>query len=95
MRHVSIAELKANAEELVAAAESGEDIAIVREGRDVIKLSLIAPVRSMLADTRTPEQRAAQRAAVDAAYALGQEILRAHGPTTSAERRAWIEDGRA
>ena len=95
MRHVSIAELRTNTEELIAAAESGEDIAIAREGRDIVKLSAIARPRPELVDTRTPEQKARQMAAVDAAYALGQEILRTRGPTTSAERRAWIEDGRA
>ncbi len=95
MRHVSIAELKANAEELITAAEAGEEIAIVRGGRDVLKLSLIASGRVEPAGMRTPEQKAAQSAAVDAAYELGQQILRAHGPTTSAQRRAWIEDGRA
>ena len=95
MRHVSIAELQDHAEEIVAAAEAGEDIAIVRGGRDVIRLTSVGTGRPELVDTRTPEQKAKQLAAVDAAYALGQEILRAHGPTTSAERRAWIEDGRA
>ena len=95
MRHVSIAELKANAEELIAAAEAGEDIAIAREGRDIVRLSAFARFRPEIPDNRTPQQKATQRAVVDAAYALGQEILRAHGPTTSAERRAWIEDGRA
>ena len=95
MRHVSIAELKANAEEIVAAAEAGEAIAIVREGRDVIRLTCIGTEGPELVDTRTPEQKAKQKAAVQAAYALGQEILRERGPTTSAERRAWIADDRA
>ena len=95
MRHVSIAELKANAEELVAAAEAGEDIAIVREGRDVVRLTGLAARRPELIDTRTPEQRERQRAAVDALYELGLRIRAAHGPTTAAERREWIEDGRA
>lgn len=94
MRHVSVAELKANAEELVAAAEAGEVIAIVRDGRDVAQITVGAYAVSRI-DSRTPEQQEQQRKAVDAAYALGQDILRTRGPTTSAERRAWIEDGRA
>ena len=94
MRHVSIAELKANAEELVVAMEAGEDVAVMLEGRGSVRLTG-SPVRHEMADPRSTEQKAEQRAAVDAAYEFGQKILRAHGPTTSAERRAWIEDGRA
>lgn len=93
MRHVSVAELKANAEELIAAAEAGEEIEIVREGEGVARITIKA--RAAMADGRTPAQKERQRRAVDAAYALGQEILRTQGPTSSAERRAWIEDGRA
>lgn len=94
MRHVSIAELKANAEELVAAAEAGEDIAIVREGRDVIRLTLVGTHRPELVDTRTPEQRRQQREAVEALAEIGRAVFARHGPTTAAERRAWIEDER-
>ncbi len=94
MRHLSIAELKANAEELVAAAEAGEDIAIVREGRDVIRLTSFGTDRPKLADTRTPEQRRQQREAVEALMELGREIRARNGPTTAAEIKAWIEDER-
>ena len=83
MRHVSVSELKDKASEIVSAAEAGEDITITRHGRDVVKLVGLEQ-----------DRMARQRAAVDAAYALGQEILRKHGPTTSAEIRAWIDEDR-
>lgn len=94
MRHVSIAELKANAEELIAAAEAGEEIAIVREGRDVVRITGFGSRPPELVDMRTPEQRERQRAAVDALYELGQQIRAQHGPTTAAEIREWIDEGR-
>lgn len=83
MRHVPIAELQDRASEIVAAAESGEEIIVTRDGREVLKLVPVADGRS-----------ARQRAAVDAAYALGQEIKAKYGPTTAAEIREWREDGR-
>lgn len=94
MRHVSVAELKANAEELIAAAEAGEEIAIVREGRDVARITVSAHATHLI-DDRTPEQKEQQRKAVDALYELGQSIKARSGPTTAAEIREWIEEGRA
>ena len=83
MRHVPIAEFKDKVSEIVAAAEAGEQITITRHGREVARLTGIAQ-----------DRMARQRAAVEAAYELGQEILRTRGPTTAEERRAWIEEGR-
>ena len=83
MRHVSVSELKDKASEIVSAAEAGEDITITRHGREVVKLVGLEQ-----------DRMARQRAAVDAAYAFGQEILRKNGPTTAAEIRAWIEEDR-
>lgn len=83
MRHVPIAEFKDKVSEIVAAAEAGEDITITRHGREVVKLVGLAQ-----------DRMARQRAAVEAAFALGQEIKAKYGPTTAAEIREWIEDGR-
>ena len=83
MRHVPIAEFKDKVSEMVSAAEAGEDIVITRHGRAVVRL------------VPTAEDRlAAQRAVVEEMYALGQEILRKHGPTTAAEIRQWIDEDR-
>lgn len=83
MRHVSISEFQANASELLAAAEAGEEIVLTREGEDILKLGLAEGARM-----------ARQRAAVEAMYALGQEMKAKYGPTTAAEIREWIEEGR-
>ena len=83
MRHVSVSELKDKASEIVTAAEAGEDITITRHGREVVRLVGVQH-----------DRMARQRAAVEAAYALGQEILAKNGPTTSAEIRQWIEEDR-
>ncbi len=81
MRHVPIAEFKDKASEIIAAAEAGEDITITRHGREVVRLVGIEQ-----------DRMARQRAAVEAAFALGQEVLRTAGPTTAAERLAWIRE---
>ena len=83
MRHVPIAEFKDKVSEIVAAAEDGEDITITRHGREVVRLIGIEQ-----------DRMARQRQAVEALYAVGQEVLRKHGPTTAEERRAWIDEGR-
>jgi prevent-host-death family protein len=83
MRHVPISEFETNISEFVAAARGGEEIVVTREGREELRL--------VMADMAKMER---QRAAVEAMYALGQEVLARNGPTTAAERRAWIEDGR-
>lgn len=83
MRHVAVSEFDDRLSRLVAAVEAGEDVAFTRDGRDVVRLVAIQQ-----------DQLARQRAAVEAAYELGQEILRTQGPTTSEERRRWIEEDR-
>ena len=83
MRHVSVSELKDKASEIVTAAEAGEDITITRHGREVVKLVGLES-----------ERMARKRAAVEAGYAFGQEILARRGPTTAAEIRQWIEEDR-
>lgn len=83
MRHVPIAEFQSNAADLLAAAEAGEDILITRDGKDVLRLSLTEDA-----------QVARRRAAIEAMYALGQEIKAKYGPTTAAEIREWIQEGR-
>jgi hypothetical protein len=37
---------------------------------------------------------ARKREAIDALWALGQQIRKKYGPTTAAEIREWIEEGR-
>lgn len=83
MRHVPIAEFKDKLSEIVAAAEAGEEIVITRHGRDVVKIIAVEE-----------DRMARQRAAIRELYAFGQEILHTKGPTTSAEIRAWIDEGR-
>lgn len=83
MRHVPIAQFKDKMSEIMAAAEAGEDIVITRHGRDYMKLVPVAE-----------DRMARQRAAVQDLYNFGQEILRKNGPTTAAEIREWIEEGR-
>ena len=80
---VPIAEFKDRLSELVAAAEAGEDIVITRHGRNIAK------VIGMVQD-----KNARKREAIDALYALGQQIRARNGPTTSSEIREWIEEGR-
>lgn len=93
MRHVSVAELKIDAEELIAAVEAGEEIAVTRDGRDIVRLTL-AKLAPGATDARTRERKQRQREAVDAAWELGQHVLHTQGPTTGAEIRTWIEEDR-
>lgn len=83
MRHVPIAQFKDKMSEVMAAADAGEEVVITRHGRDYMKLVPLSQ-----------DRMERQRAAVNALYALGQEILVKNGPTTAAERRAWINEGR-
>ena len=83
MRHVPITELTTNISEFVAAARDGEEIVVMSDGH--------AELRLIMADDA---RRVRKRAVVQAAYALGQEILAKNGPTTSAEIREWIDEGR-
>ena len=83
MRHVPIAQFKDRMSEVMAAAEAGEEIVITRHGRDYMKLVPMAE-----------DRLARQRAAIDELYKLGQQILRTNGPTTAAEIRSWVNEGR-
>lgn len=83
MRYVPIAQFKDKMSEIMAAAEGGEEVVITRHGRDYMKLVPVAE-----------DRMARQRAAVRDLYNLGQEILRENGPTTAAEIREWIAEGR-
>ena len=83
MRHVPIAEFENNVSEYLAAVEAGDEIVVVKHGEEVARL------------TATSESRQARkRRAVDALYALGQEIKAKYGPTTPEEIREWLEEGR-
>ncbi len=83
MRHMPMAEFKDKMAETIAAAEAGEDIVITRHGRQTVRL---VPVEE--------ERRIRQRAAVEGLIALGEEIRSKQGPTTRAEIRDWIDEGR-
>lgn len=83
MRYVPIAQFKDKMSEIMAAAEGGEDIIITRHGRDYMKL---VPVEE--------DRMARKRKAVQAIYELGIQIRETNGPTTAAEIREWIEEGR-
>lgn len=83
MRHVPMAEFKDKMAETIAAAEAGEDIVITRHGRQTVRL---VPVDE--------ERRARQHAAIKGLIALGEEIRTKYGPTTRAEIRDWIDEGR-
>lgn len=83
MRHVPIAQFKDKMSEVMAAAEAGEDIVITRHGRGYMKL---VPFEE--------DRMARKREAIRALSALGDEIRAKHGPTSAAEIRKWIEEGR-
>ena len=83
MRHVPIAQFKDKMSEVMAAVEAGEDVMITRHGRDYMKL---VPAEE--------DRIARKRAAIRALSALGDEIRAKNGPTTAAEIREWIEEGR-
>lgn len=87
MKHVPIAEFKDRLSEYVAAAEAGEEFTITRHGRTVARL--VAPEEDQQAIV-------AQRRAALAGLAKLREELRAKGvpPTTQAEIREWINEGR-
>lgn len=87
MRHIPIAEFQDRASEIVAAAEAGEEIAITRNGREVVRLVAV--------EREAEEHRLArQREAVEALSAIGRRIRERRGPTTAAEIREWIDEGR-
>lgn len=85
-RHVPISEFKDHASELVAAAESGEEIVITRHGKPAAKL-IAAPVAD-----------AERRRRVEAAFERLEQIrarMRAEGRTVTMEEIiAWKNEGR-
>ena len=83
MRNVKLSEAKDRLSELVSAVEAGEEVAITKHGRPVVRLVAIEE-----------DRMAQQRAIVREMYELGQEILRTNGPTTAAEIRQWIDEDR-
>lgn len=83
MRNVAVAEFKDRLSEMIAAAESGEEIVVTRHGRPTVKLVAIQD-----------ERRARQKEIAQRAYEFGQHILRTRGPTSSAEIRNWIQEDR-
>ena len=83
MRHVPIAQFKDKMSEVMAAAEAGEDVVITRHGRGYMKL---IPFQE--------DRNAMKRDAIRALSALGDEIRAKNGPTSAAEIREWIEEGR-
>ena len=84
MRHIPIAEFKDKVAETISAAEAGEDIVVTRHGRQTVRL---VPVDE--------ERRARQRQAIEGLIALGDDIRARHGPSSAAEVRNWIDEGRA
>jgi prevent-host-death family protein len=80
MRQVGLFEAKNKLSELVDAASAGEEIVITKRGKPVARLG--------------PAFAAAERAEIEAALRALDERARAGGPFTSAEIRAWVNEGR-
>jgi hypothetical protein len=90
MRHVPLSEFADRVDELVAAADRGEDIAIVHAGREV---ALVLRPKALDA---LPEGEGESRRLFLERMARHREGLRVRGvPTVStAEIREWIDEGR-
>ncbi|MEY2943105.1 MAG: Antitoxin Phd YefM, type toxin-antitoxin system [Pseudomonadota bacterium] len=85
-RHVPISEFKDHASELIAAAESGEDIVITRHGRPTVKL-----VATEAGDC----ERKARIALAMANMAALQAQMRSQGRVIAMnEMVAWKSEGR-
>ena len=82
MRHVSIAELKENAEELVAVADAGEELVITLGGREY---------RLVAAQPILTEER---RSAMERMSVLREELRRQGVQVTRDEIKAWKNEGR-
>ncbi len=82
MRHVSIAELKDHAEELVAVADAGEELVITLGGREY---RLVAAQPGL-----TEERRSAMARMSDLREELRQQGVR----VTRDEIKAWKNEGR-
>ena len=89
MRHVPAADLQANAAELTAALDAGEEVVVTLEGRDYQLVA--APVDLRPDDPATIEQR--RHALAD--LQLFRDDLRSQGlRVTPSEIREWINEGR-
>lgn len=86
MECVGLFDAKTRLSELVARAESGDEVVITRHNRPVAKLVPIAP---------TPPFDAARRdAAIARIEALREELRARHGSLTTAEIVSWVREGR-
>jgi len=83
MRSVSIDEFENNIDDMLAAAEAGEEITITRNGIPAARLTGAGD-----------ERRHQQRVVVAEMVALGRENLRSFGPTSADEIVAWKNEGR-
>ena len=82
MRHVPVTDLQANAAELTAAMDAGEEVVITLDGREY-KLVAAQPVL-------TPERRQAMEEAAASRQRLKEQGVR----ITREEIRDWINEGR-
>lgn len=86
MRTVTVSDFEAQLDELLAAAEGGEQFLLVRDGKPAARLGPATDDRHNRAER--------QRAVVGEIVALGREHLRQFGPTTADEIVAWKNEGR-
>ena len=82
-RHVPISEFKDNASRLFAAVEGGEEIVVTRHGKPTVRMTAAAA-----------NEKQAQRAAIEALWALGKQIKDQSGPTPIEEILGWIGEDR-
>jgi prevent-host-death family protein len=83
MKHVPIAKFKDRVSEYIAEAEAGDEIIVTRHGK--IAARVLPP---------EVDKDALRREAVEKIRAFGQKYLAKYGPTSSAQIRQWIEEGR-
>jgi prevent-host-death family protein len=83
MKQVPVAAFKDKCSEFISEAEAGDEIIITRHGKPAAKLIGIAGNR-----------RAKQGEAMARLHTLGQRVRANHGPTTSEEISAWIDEDR-
>ena len=88
MLHVAITEGQDRLSDALSAAEAGEDVIVMRDGREVAKLVRIEPELS------TEERLAQQRAAIEGLLALREEFRRKGVTVTRDEWVEWKNEGR-
>jgi prevent-host-death family protein len=84
---IGLFEAKTRLSELVARAESGDEVIITRHNKPVAKIVAYEPVRPV--DLRRRRQALARM------QAIGAEIAARGGPITQEELVEWIREGRA